>query len=178
MICRTEALCSHTPRKKSFAAFRRSFLQKRPSRNLAPAGARRLSFWSFFSYASISKRKRTLGLKLTFYKSTPLSLLLGVCRFFFVKRGAKKNLSKRNAEPAGKEVAFEKAPQNFYYGVSANTVPLTAKHQFIAFQIWICRGLYGDAQNHRGDRTRWSYGKSLKKATRSNSVDGIKYHQK
>ena len=86
----------------------RSFFKSDPPVILRPqaCGAlRALARW-FISLAPPPSRERTLWLKLTFRKSIPLSLLLGVCRFFFVKRGAKKNLSKRNAAPAGKEVAF------------------------------------------------------------------------
>jgi hypothetical protein len=38
--------------------------------------------------------------------------LLGVCRFSLALE-AQRKANKRNAAPAGKEVAFEKAPQNF-----------------------------------------------------------------
>ena len=66
---------------------------------------RALARW-FISLAPPPSRERTLWLKLTSCKSIPLSQLLGVCHFFFASRGAKKKLTKRNAAPAGREVAF------------------------------------------------------------------------
>ena len=68
----------------------RSFFKSDPPVILRPqaCGAlRALARW-FISLAPPLSRERTLWLKLTFRKSIPLSLLLGVCRFFFVKGGA------------------------------------------------------------------------------------------
>ena len=81
----------------------RSFFKSDPPVILRPqaCGALRAMARWFISLAPPPSRERTLWLKLTFHKSIPLSLLLGVCRFFFVKRGAKKNLSKRNAGRCG-----------------------------------------------------------------------------